>query len=94
MLKKAHGHGLSAGWLAATEPLGRALRNNLVNEAYEDLVAGSKADFAAKMTFLDAQTDLRHDPLVVGLRILANCGRAGVVALAACRWLALKAGIG
>jgi glycosyltransferase involved in cell wall biosynthesis len=95
VLQRARDEGCAAGLLAAATPIGKALRNNLVNEAFEDLLAGSKAGFAAKMAFLDAQTpDLRRDPFVVALRVLAKGGRAGVAALAACRWLALKAGLG
>ena len=95
VLQRARDEGRAAGLLAAAAPIGKALRNNLVNEAFEDLLGGSRTGFAAKMAFLDAQVpDLRRDPFVVALRVLAKGGRAGVAALAACRWLALKAGVG
>jgi glycosyltransferase involved in cell wall biosynthesis len=95
VLQAAHAHGHAAGWLGEPEPPGRALRNNLVNEAFEDLRAGDRTAARQKLHFVaERLPQLRFDPFVLTLRALGRCGPAGVHALGLGRALAVRLGLG
>ncbi|MGB3965767.1 MAG: glycosyltransferase, partial [Planctomycetota bacterium] len=83
VLEQAHARGRAVGWLADEEAPGRSLRNNLVNEAFEDLRAGDRAAYRLKMRFVaERLPHLRRDPYVLAVRALGRCGALGVAALA------------
>lgn len=95
VLRAAQERGCAEGLITASTAIDLALRNNLVNESFEDLLAGDTAGYRAKMALLDERLPgLRRDPFVLALRTLARAGRPGVMALGALRRMAVLLGLG
>ena len=95
VLQQAHAHATAHDLLRGESAPGRSLRNNLVNEAYEDLRAGDRAAFRAKIGFVMRRVPrLRRDPYVLALRVLGHFGPVGVSALGLGRSVAVRLGLG
>jgi GT2 family glycosyltransferase len=95
VLAKAEQSGRAAGLIEGPLPASRSLRNNLVNEAFEDLRAGHRAEFAAKLAFAQQfLPELRLDPGLIGLRCMSRLGSFGVGVLGFLRSVAVRTGLG
>lgn len=95
VLQQAHALDGADQLLRGENAPGRSLRNNLVNEAYEDLRVGDRAAFRAKIGFVMRRVpQLRRDPYVLALRVLSHFGRVGVSALGLGRDVAVRLGLG
>ena len=95
VLQEAHAHGVAERLMRAQRAPGRSLRNNLVNEAFEDLRHGDHTAFRDKLRFVSERVPhLRRDPYVLALRVLSRFGTLGVSALGLGRRAAVRLGLG
>lgn len=95
VLARAQAAGTASGLFTAGRPPSRSLRNNLVNEAFEDLRAGQREAFDEKLAFARAHLpELWWDPLLVGLRCMSRCGPIGTSLLGLLRAAAVRMGVG
>lgn len=95
ILEAAFARGRAEGLLDEQHAPTRSLRNNLVNEAFEDLRAGNREAYRQKLAFLATRLpQLRRDPYVLTLRALGRCGPLGVATLRFGRALAVRLGLG
>ncbi len=95
VLAEAHRRAVAAGLVHGPMPPSRSLRNNLVNEAFEDLRAGDRTAFAAKLAFAKQQLPaVWRDPVMRALRVFGRCGPPGVAALQLLRAVAVRDGLG